>query len=95
MAALLPGGISDAFRLLTGLAGDAFPARCCVLSSDAYPAFSLQTPDSLIPVRVESGMWRRKSESPTPEAGRRRLGCPQVGCLWSGRRTNVGIVATV
>ena len=44
MAALLLGRVSDGFRLLTGLAGDAFPSRCCELSSDAYPAFSLQPP---------------------------------------------------
>lgn len=44
IAALLLGGVSDGFRLLTGLAGDAFPSRRCVVSSDAYPAFSLQPP---------------------------------------------------
>lgn len=40
-------------------------------------------------------MQCRESESSTPDTGRRRSGCPQVGCLWSGRRTGVGIVATV
>jgi len=42
----------DAFQVLTGLAGDAFPSQTRALSGSAYPAFSLRGPDSQGPVRV-------------------------------------------
>jgi hypothetical protein len=74
----------NAFQVLTGLAGDAFPSQTRALSGSAYPAFSLQGLDSLSPVRVARGMYRR-SESSTPiqvEDGRavhRLAACGQAG----------------
>jgi len=56
----------DAFQVLTGLAGDAFPSQTRALSGSAYPAFSLRGPDSQGPVRVARGTSCRRSESSTP-----------------------------
>ena len=77
--------------MLTGLAGDAFPSQGRALSGSAYPAFSLQ---GLQPCRRDPG-GVRGSESLTPDAGRRRSGCPQLSSLWSGRRTGAGAITQV